>query len=257
MSLLDTFRLDGKVVLITGGGGGLGRAMAKAFAEVGADVAVSGRTAETLRDTCAEVEAAGRQALPLVMDLASPETPQALVDETIARFGKLDVLVNNAGGLGGVDDKPLPTEELSYESWDAGIFLNLTSAWRVSKAAASRLSDGGSILNMSSFRGYQPHGGSPAYGAAKAGLNNLTISLAREYAPRIRVNGLAPGPVPTETFKNAWIKSEEDYARVLATWNMPLNRLGEPNDVAAAALFLVTPASAWITGQTLVVSGGL
>jgi 7-alpha-hydroxysteroid dehydrogenase len=256
MGIFDLFRLDGAVALITGGGGGLGTAIACAFAEAGADVAVNGRSVAPLEKVAAEVEKRGRRCLVVQGDAADPAAPQRIVDAVIAGLGRLTILVNNVGGIAG-DDAPKPSMELTEQSWNAQVDLNLNSVWRMTRAAVPRMTDGGVILNMSSIKAYHPADGSGAYAAAKAGLNNLTVALAHDLAPRFRVNGIAPGPVPTEAFKEKRKITEADFPRVAREWGVPLQRLGRPDDVAAAALYLASPAGSWVTGQTLIVAGGM
>ena len=256
MSILDLFRLDGQVALITGGGGGLGSAMARAFADVGADIAVVGRSAGPLEAVAAEVRARGRRCAIIPADLSDPSSFAHIVDATVAELGSLTILANNVGGIAG-DDAPKPAMETSDASWVAQLDLNLTSVWRLTRMAVPKMERGGVILNMSSIKAYQPSGGSAAYAVAKSGLNTLTVALAKDLAPRFRVNGIAPGPVPTEKFKEVRGVTEADYPRVAREWGVPLERLGTPDDVAATALFLASPAGSWITGQTLLVAGGL
>lgn len=256
MAISDLFRLDGQVALITGGGGGLGSAMARAFAEAGADIAVVGRSIAPLEAVRDEVQQRGRRCAVVPADVSRPEQLEGIVSETIARLGTLTVLVNNVGGIAG-DDAPLPAMKISDDSWVAQLELNLTSVWRLTKIAVPRMTSGGVVLNMSSIKAYHPVGGSAAYGAAKAGLNNLTVALSHELAPAIRVVGIAPGPVPTSKFQEVRGVTEADYPRIAREWGVPLERLGKPDEIAAAALFLVSPAAAWITGQTLVVAGGM
>jgi 7-alpha-hydroxysteroid dehydrogenase len=256
MSILGLFRMDGEVALITGGGGGLGGAIARAFADCGADVAVVGRTAATLEKVRKDVIERGQRCAVITCDVTAPGGAQTMVDECIERLGKLTVLVNNVGGIAG-DEQPLPAMEMTDDSWAAQIDLNLTSVWRLTKAAVPRMTTGGVILNMSSIKAFKPAGGSGAYGAAKAALNNLTAALAVDLAPRFRVNAIAPGPVPTEAFKSKRNVTEEDFPRVAHEWGIPLGRLGHPNDIASVALLLASPAGSWITGQTIVVAGGM
>jgi 7-alpha-hydroxysteroid dehydrogenase len=179
-----------------------------------------------------------------------------MVAATVAQLGTLSILVNNVGGIAG-DAAPRPAMEVSEPSWVAQIDLNLTSVWRLTKAAVPHMKDGGVILNMSSIKAYQPNGGSAAYAVAKAGLNVLTTVLAKDLAPRFRVNGIAPGPVPTDKFKQVRGVTEADFPRVAREWGVPLERLGTPDDIAAAALFLASAAGSWITGQTLLIAGGM
>jgi 7-alpha-hydroxysteroid dehydrogenase len=256
MSILGLFRMDGEVALITGGGGGLGSAIARAFADCGADVAVVGRTAATLEKVRGEVEARGRKCAVIAQDVTARDSGQRMVDQCIEQLGKLTVLVNNVGGIAG-DDQPLPAMSMTDDSWTAQIDLNLNSVWRLTRAAVPRMTEGGVILNMSSIKAFKPAGGSGAYAAAKAALNNLTAALSLDLAPRFRVNAIAPGPVPTEAFKTKRNVTEADFPRVAREWGVPLERLGSPDDVASVALLLASRAGSWITGQTIVVAGGM
>jgi 7-alpha-hydroxysteroid dehydrogenase len=231
--------------------------MALAFAEMGADVAINARSADKLEQVTRKIEARGRRAFMLAGDITDKNLPARLVEEASAALGSLSVLINNAGGTGGIDPRPLPSMELGEESWAAQIDINLTSVWRLTKAAAPRLRDGGSIINISSIKAYQPQNGSGAYAAAKAGLNNMTVALAHDLAPRLRVNGIAPGPVPTDAFKKYRQVTEEDFPQVAQEWGIPLGRVGRETDIAAAAIFLASDAGSWITGQTLIVAGGM
>ncbi|MFO1427320.1 MAG: SDR family oxidoreductase [Steroidobacteraceae bacterium] len=217
MAIQDLFRLDGQVALITGGGGGLGSAIARAFAEAGADVAVIGRSRAPLDLVRADVERRGRRCTVIPGDVTDAARLAEYVDATVASLGRLSILINNVGGIAG-DDAPKPAMQVSDDSWVAQVELNLTSVWRLTRAAVPRMRDGGVILNMSSIKAFDPIGGSAAYGAAKAGLNNLTVALAHELAPRFRVNGIAPGPVPTEKFKEVRGVTEADYPRVAREW---------------------------------------
>jgi 7-alpha-hydroxysteroid dehydrogenase len=256
VAILDLFQLHGQVALITGGGGGLGGAIARAFAEAGADIALVGRTRAPLDAVCEQVSARGRRCIVIAADVTDPAAASRMVSETVRQLGALTILVNNVGGIAG-DDAPRAAMDVSEPSWAAQLDLNLTSVWRLIKAAVPHMAAGGVILNMSSIKAYQPSGGSAAYAAAKAGLNILTVALAKDLAPRLRVNGIAPGPVPTEKFKEVRGVTEADYPRVAREWGVPLERLGTPDDIAAAALFLASPAGSWITGQTILIAGGL
>jgi NAD(P)-dependent dehydrogenase (short-subunit alcohol dehydrogenase family) len=256
MSILDLFRLDGHVALITGGGGGLGSAIARAFADVGADVAVVGRSPAPLEKVRAEIEGRGRRCAVIPGDVTDAASLPRIVDEVVARLGKLSILVNNVGGIAG-DERPLPSMELSDESWTAQVDLNLNCVWRLTRAAVPCMTGDGVILNMSSIKAYKPEDGSGAYAVAKAALNTLTVALARDLAPRIRVNGIAPGPVPSEAFMKTRKVTEADFPRVAREWGVPLGRLGRPDDVASTAVFLASTAGSWITGQTLIVAGGM
>jgi NAD(P)-dependent dehydrogenase (short-subunit alcohol dehydrogenase family) len=256
MSILDLFRLDGHVALITGGGGGLGSAIARAFADVGADVAVVGRSPAPLEKVRAEIEGRGRRCAVIPADVTDAASLPGIIDEVVSRLGRLTILVNNVGGIAGAE-RPLPSMELSDESWTAQVDLNLNSVWRLTRAAVPCMTGDGVILNMSSIKAYKPEDGSGAYAAAKAALNTLTVALARDLAPRIRVNGIAPGPVPSEAFMKKRKVTEADFPRVAREWGVPLGRLGRPDDVASTAVFLASTAGSWITGQTLIVAGGM
>lgn len=256
MSILDLFRLDGEVALITGGGGGLGGAMARAFADVGADVALVGRTRASLDAVADEVRARGRRCAVITADLADPNCFPAVIAQTVQELGRLTILCNNVGGIAG-DDAPKPAMQTSEESWQAQVELNLTSVWRLIKTAVPAMHNGGVILNMSSIKAYQPNDASAAYAVSKAALNTLTVALSRDLAPKFRVNGIAPGPVPTDKFKEVRKVAEADYPRIAREWGVPLGRLGVPDDIAATALFLASRAGSWITGQTIIVAGGM
>lgn len=257
MGILDRFRLDGHVALITGGGGGLGHAMATAFADVGADVCVTARKLDKLEAVRRDVEARGRRCAVISADVTSEDGPTTITEHALKELEKITILVNNAGGLGGVDKAPQPLMKTSDASWEAQIALNLTSAWRMTKACVPEMKDGGVIINISSILGLKPQGAGGGYGASKAAMNNMTIALAHDLAPRFRVNGIAPGPVPTEAFKKARKVTEADFARVAQEWGVPLGRVGTPEDVSATAVYLASDAGSWMTGQTLLLAGGM
>jgi 7-alpha-hydroxysteroid dehydrogenase len=256
-TILDRFRLDGQAILITGGGTGLGEGMAAAFAEAGARVAIVGRRAEKLEAVCAAIAERGGAAIAIQGDLTQRGEGERIAATAAEKLGGLTALVNN---IGGSPDRPtLPVLDVSEESWAAHLDQNLTSCWRMTKAAVPLMGEGSSIVNVSSVRGLTRHGGpSGAYGVAKAGVNSLTWDLAVDLAPKIRVNGIAPGPVPTEGFLRArGLGSAEEAHRVAPQYNVPLGRFGTPEDIAALAIYLISPAASWITGQMIVASGGL
>ncbi len=257
MSILDHFRLDGQVAIITGGGGGIGSAIARGFADAGADIAVVSRSPGPLAAVCRDVESRGRKCIAIAADVTTKEGPADIVAETVSKLGRVTILVNNAGGLG--DETSIHTAmNIDEESWDRQIRLNLTSVLRMSQACVPAMKDGGSIINMSSIMAYKPAGGSPAYIASKAAMNNLTVLLAHDLAPRVRVNGIAPGPIITDALtKPLGLKSEEDYARIAREWGVALGRLGTTDDIASVALLLASRAGSFITGQTYIVAGGM
>lgn len=256
MGVLDRFRLDGEVAVVTGAGKGIGRAIAIALAEAGADVAVASRTQSDLDAVASEIAALGRRAFPLATDATDFAALERLAEETVARLGKLTIWVNNAGGI--PDGTPRYLTRTSEENFDAQIALNLKAVWMGSTVAARRMADaGGAIINISSRSSFGPQVKNGPYGAAKAAVNSLTSTLAVEVAPKIRVNAVAPGPVPTENFDDCMgTDTDEKRARLLEMIGIPLGRYGEPEDIAAAVVFMASPAASWVTGQCLFVTGG-
>lgn len=256
MSILDKFKLTGQAALVTGAGQGLGRAIALAFAEAGADVAVVARRKQQVEAVADEVRALGRKALAISADLRDPLVPARLTSEAVAAFGKLDIWVNNAGGTD--DATAYALDETTEEHWREVVSLNMDAVWRCSKEAAKVLPSGGAIINMSSIFSFKGAEGYGPYASSKAAINALTRVMSLELAPRnIRVNAIAPGPVPTATFKEAEIGASPDTAQIAKEWGVPLGRLGAPEDVAAGCLYLASPAAGWVTGNVLVVAGGM
>lgn len=253
MTLLDRFRLPGCAAVVTGSGRGIGRSIALALAEAGADVLVTGRREHEVEVVAREVSALGCRGLGRPGDLRSDGFSEALADAAMGAFGRLDVWVNNAGGADEKTVMPLTaTPDATFRSM---LETNLVVAFQGAKAAAVRMTSGGSIVNLASGAGMRAAPNTGAYGAAKAGVLNLTATLAAELAPRgIRVNAVSPGPVPTEAFRQVLDFSDDDLARLATT--VPLGRLGTPEDIAAAVLYLASPAASWVTGQNLLVSGG-
>jgi NAD(P)-dependent dehydrogenase (short-subunit alcohol dehydrogenase family) len=250
MSVLDRFRLDDKVAIVTGASAGLGVAFAQALAEAGADLALGARRADKLAETSALVEKAGRRAIAVATDVSRPEDCQALVDAAMAEFGRVDILVNNAGVAAAV-----PATRETPEHFRAIIDVNLNGCYWMAQAAGRVMPPGSSIINISSVLAITT-GGLPqaAYTASKAGLIGLTRDLAGQWtrAKGIRVNALAPGFFATE-MTDAY---PEEYLaltrpRVLA------GRFGEPEELAAAVVFLASSAGGYVTGQVLAVDGGV
>lgn len=249
---MEGFDLTGKVAVVTGGGQGIGEGIATGFAGAGAAVVVAARHADRVARVVADIEAAGGRALGVPTDVTDRAAVERLADAAVERFGSLDVWVNNAGG------SPVrsPLRELSEAEWDACLALNLTAVWRASVIAAERMAGGGSIINITSPAATRAVPGSGHYSAAKAGVNALTLTMSIELAPRIRVNGIAPGYVPTEVMMTA-LEMDVPALERMAEKRVPLQRLGTPADMANAAIYLASDAGSWVTGQTLTVAGGL
>ncbi len=256
MGILDRFRLDGETAVVTGAGKGIGRVIAIALAEAGADVAVASRTQADLDAVAEEIRAVGRRALPLATDATDFDALQNLADQTIKELGKLTIWVNNAGGI--PDATPRYLTRTSEESFDAQIALNLKAVWMGSTIAARAMAEnGGSIVNISSRSSFGPQVKNGPYGASKAAVNSLTGTLAFEVAPNVRVNAVAPGPIPTENFDECMgTDTDEKRAQLLKQIGIPLGRYGEPEDIAAAVVYMASPAASWVTGQCLFVTGG-
>ncbi len=249
---MHSFDLKGKVAVVTGGGQGIGEGIAKTYAEAGASVVVAARHVDRIQRVTDEIVAAGGQAIAVATDVTDRAALEALADAAVNTFGGLDVWVNNAGG----STVRTPLRQLSEADWDACIRLNLTAVWIASMIAADRMTNGGTIINVTSPAATRGVPGSGHYGAAKAGVNSLTMTMALELAPTIRVNGVAPGYVPTEVMMTALDMDVPDLEK-LAQARIPLKRLGTPDDIAAAALYLACDGGAWVTGQTITVAGGL
>jgi 7-alpha-hydroxysteroid dehydrogenase len=250
MSILDCFRLDDRVAVVTGSGQGIGRAIAWALADAGCDVVVNARRIEDLEQTADGIRARRRRALVVAHDIR--DFSEQLAEQTLAEFGRIDVWVNNVGGSDEKDVHALvDTPDATFR---AQIELNLVSSFQGCKAAAGRMTDGGAIVNITSGAGTRGSPYTGPYAAAKAGLINLTQTLALELAERgIRVNAVSPGPVVTEAFRE--VLGVENRLDEL-TQTIPLGRTGTPDDIAAMVLFLCSPAASWITGEHHLVAGG-
>jgi len=247
--ILNMFSLSGKVAIITGAGRSIGRGIALAFAEAGADVACIARTTEQIESVAAEIRDMGRKAIAITCDVRQSEQVENMVKATFDEFGRIDILVNNAGG-----GYLKPAIETSERAWETQLSLNLTSAFLCSKAAAKIMLEqkSGAIINISSRAGDQPAVGMIGYGVSKAGMNHLTRTLAFELAPYIRVNCIAPGAVWTETSAETLGPAKDKIIR-----GTPLQRMGKPEDIALAAIYLASSASSWVTGKILEVDGGI
>ncbi|MEY3116045.1 MAG: hypothetical protein RL611_759 [Actinomycetota bacterium] len=247
MGVLDRFRLDGKVAVVTGASSGLGVAFAKALAEAGADVVLGARREDRLPETGKLVEAAGRRFAYKKTDVTNPEECDALIAFALEKFGKADILVNNAGAVPATRETP--------EQFRSVIDVNLMGAYWMAQAFAKANKDGGVIVNISSILGIKPQGlPQAAYASSKAGLIGLTRDLAAQWTGRkkIRVNALAPGFFPSE-MSDELPKDMVEMLKMFA----PAGRLGEPEELAATLIWLVSDASSYVTGITVPVDGGL
>jgi NAD(P)-dependent dehydrogenase (short-subunit alcohol dehydrogenase family) len=239
-------RLDGKVALITGASRGIGRAVGAEMAASGATVVLSSRKQEALEEAAASMEG---EVACIAAHAGRPEEIAACVAQTVERFGRVDVLVNNAATnpyMGPSIDIDLPRWDKTFEVNLRGMHVWMQEAWR-----RSMQEHGGSIVNVASIGGLSIEPSIGIYNVTKAAVIHLTRTLAKELAPGVRVNAIAPGLVKTDMARALWEEHEESMARA-----MPMRRLGEPEDIARAALFLASDAASWITGEVMVVDGG-
>lgn len=239
---------------MTGSGRGIGEGIAIAMAQAGCDVVLTARRQAEIEAVADQVRALGRRALAIAGDITDRDFVESLADRTVAEMGRLTHWVSNAGGA---DDRtPRHLSDMPDRQWDYQLDLNLTAVFTGARAAARVMEDGGVIVNISSRAARKGSPNNGPYAVAKAGVDILTSTLALELSPRIRVNGVAPGPIPTEVFMEFFDASEEDLPALAKRLGVPLGRLGTPDDVANAVVFLSSPASSWITGETILVDGG-
>jgi NAD(P)-dependent dehydrogenase (short-subunit alcohol dehydrogenase family) len=250
MTVTDMFRLDDKVAIVTGASSGLGVAFAQGLAEAGADVALGARRVERLEETADLVRKAGRRALPVATDVSDPESCTGLVEAAMAEFGRVDVLVNNAG-VG----TAVPATRETPEQFRSVIDVNLNGCYWMAQACGRVMQPGSSIVNISSVLGLTTAGlPQAAYAASKAGLIGMTRDLAQQWTGRkgIRVNAIAPGffaSEMTEQYPDGYLESQEG--------RIPVGRKGDPVELAATVVFLASDAAGYVTGQTLPVDGGM
>ncbi len=249
--ILDLFKLEGKVAVISAAGRGIGAGIARAFAEVGADVVIGARTEAQLEEVAADVARSGRRAAVVAGSLHEREGMQRLVERAMDEFGRIDVVVNNAGG-----SVPGPFLDTSEKSFAEAFRWNVTTAFNLTQLAVPHMleKDGGSVVNIASAAGRFVDRGFAGYGTAKAALVHLTKNLAAELAPRIRVNAIAPGAIETSAL-GVVLQNEELERRMVE--GTPLKRLGVVEDIASAAVYLASPAGSYVTGCVIDVTGGL
>lgn len=247
--ILEAFSLQGKVAIITGSGRGIGKGIALAFAEAGADIVCAGRTLSAVEAVAAEARGFGHKALAMACDVTDNQQVESTVARTIQELGHIDILVNNAGG-----STFCPAMKTSERRWDAVVRLNLTAAFLCTKAVARHMLEqkSGSIINISSGDSQLPAPGMVAYAAAKAGINSMTKTMAWELAPHVRVNCILPGAIETE---GSGPILAPVIGKLLA--GTPRKRMGTPRDIAMAAIFLASPAADFITGKKFEVDGGM
>ncbi|MFC2052403.1 SDR family NAD(P)-dependent oxidoreductase [Chloroflexota bacterium] len=250
--VLSKFSLRGKVAIITGAGRGIGKGIAVTLAGAGADIVAAARTQNEIQRTADEIHARGRKALAVKTDVTDSKQIQDMVDQTLTHFGKIDILINNAGGSSGARIPPL---EMTEEVWDKCVDLNLKTAFLCTKAVSKVMIDqgrGGSIINMTSGAGKRGEVRSIAYGAAKAGIVNFTMSMSNYLAPyKIRVNCILPGRIVSEGTRS--LGNDDQRVKEHA---IPLMRIGQSEDIALAAIYLASDAADWVTGVTINVTGG-
>lgn len=240
------FDFTGQIVLVTGGSRGLGERMVMAFAERGADVIIASRKLENCEAVAARCRALGRRAMPFAMHAGRWADCDALIEAAYAEFGRIDVLINNAGM-----SPPCPSHEVSESLFDSVLNLNFKGPFRLASQVAHHMAQGrgGTIINISSTASLGPAPRVVPYGSAKAALNAMSVSLAREYAPKVRINTVVPGPFLTD-IAQAWTSEQREKPPVA------MNRAGQPEEIVTAALMLASPASSYTTGALVRVDGG-
>lgn len=249
--ILDRFKLTDQVAVVTGAGKGIGRAIALAYAEAGADVVCAARTQADIDDTAHEIETRGRRALAVRCDVLERDQLENLAEVSVGEFGKVDVLVNNAGG-----SPPKAALRTSEREFEGAFRFNVTTAFVLTRLLVPKMVEtagGGSVVNISSVAGREHAAGFAAYGTAKAALSFLTQNLAQDFAPKVRVNAIAVGSIETDALGT--VLTDEIREQMISM--TPMARLGQVEDIAACALYLASPAASYVTGEIYGVNGGL
>ncbi len=253
MKLIDElFSLEGQVAVVTGAGRGIGEGIVHVLAGAGAAVVCAARREHEIEWVAKEIVGRHGKAIAVATDVTDDAALERLAERAVREFGRLDIWVNNAGG----SPLQMPLTELPREEWDATLALNLTAIFSATRIAAKQMANGGRIINISSIAAEMVIPGSGHYSAAKAGTNMLTRTFAQELGPRIRVNCIMPGAVPTEIMMKAMKLEAQDLPRLEKALRLPAGRLGTPRDLGAAVLYFASPAAEWVTGQCVRVSGG-
>ncbi len=254
MNIYEQFRLDGKVAVVTGGSKGIGRGIALAFADCGADVVIIARGQKDSESVVKEIEDKGQKSMAISADVMDFESIPKALDKVSKEMGRLDIMVNNAGG--NLDRKMHALPEITIEKFDEQLTLNMKTKWWGSQQAAEHMTDGGRIINIISVAAHRASPGFGVYSAANLGMISMTRTLAVELAhKKITVNCIAPGIILTDMLKETLnIDDQQTHSMFDAT--IPLGRVGKPEDCAAAAIFFASPAAEWVSGQYIDVSGG-
>jgi 7-alpha-hydroxysteroid dehydrogenase len=251
-SVLDRFRLTDQVAIVTGAGKGIGAAIAVAFADAGADVALLARTKADLDDVAGEIRARGRRAVVLPADMNDLEALPALIDEIVAEFGGIDIVVNNAGG-----SPSFPFLETRVHNLEGSFHFNVSAAFELVRLTVPHLLErgAGSVINISSVAGKKSTRGGLVHGTLKAAVSHMTMMMAADLAPRIRVNAILPGAIETAAL-GRYLSSRDPSIRETMHSRTAMRRNGRPDDISPAAVYFASSASSWVTGKLLEVDGG-